>query len=925
MPAQRNALVTLSRLCLATALLSVATLGGSSTAQAAVPAESQMRQPWTPPGTPAFERSWLILGSFTNTPKTTGEDTLATLKAGLDTDFLTNYADEGAARPTAGAQEPLPGGGTATWTAYTSPTDAVDLLKIYTDGQTLNRVVYAYTTVMSPTADDIFLTVGSDDSVRVWLNGKVIETNAAMRGVSADNDIIPVHLNAGANALLVKVVNAGGGWGFAARLAHPSDLGASLYRPWVAPETADHKILVSTAPGPNPAVPVALAVVAAGGKVVETRHSTLGEPVTFDASRWPEGAYEVWCTPTFPDGAHPTDYLLFYHGDVLGAARRLVATAPANAQTENELTHAMLADMIKYRVGDPATDQSLTADQIGRILSPLMEWEEIQSKSQIRPDGFVRFAYRDPVDDSPQFCLAYLPAGYTPSKKWPLVVGLHGANFSNPPYIGGPGTEWYVDGRHRSEVDRYPVIQIEPMGRYNSMYHGFAELDVLRAIREAKERFSVDDDRVYMGGISMGGAGTWGIASRHPELFAAVSPNLGIFDYHVSTPAADIGKMSPLDLYLHEAQSTLVGVDSLLTTPIFVNHGDQDPVISVDQSRYATRMLQRWGYDVRYWEHPGGGHGDFDTSPQVYPWFLSHTRVSNPTAVRVRAADIKTAAAHWVRVVAENDPFQMMTAEAEVTGPNRIKLATVNAAAVALSPKAPLVDPSKPLRIMWNGVEQAPAKLDGGVVHLNAAGFTPSAGDKNPLIAGPLNDITNTPYAIVVGTTSSDPNVRASCQKSADRMASAWEAAQHVRPRVLVDTKVTDADMAAYSLYLIGGADANAVTAKLASQLPLQVGPGRVTIAGRDFAITDAGYQAIFPNPRNPQRYVRVAGGTSAAGIDALSKISDDPYDFGIVDAASGKGVACGIFDAHWRCSDAGTIQGDEAASVMRVFQRMPR
>src|SRR3569833_4344691 len=184
-----------------------------------------------------------------------------------------------------------------------------------------------------------------------------------------------------------------------------------------------------------------------------------------------------------------------------------------------------------------------------------------------------------------------------------MVVSLHGANMPNPPYVGW--ADRGIDARHNDRAELYHVIELEPMGRYNAFYRGLGEQDVLRSIQMAKERLSVDDDRVYLGGISMGGAGTWGMASRHPELFAAVSPNLGVFDYHVSTPASEATKFSQHDLFFAEAQSTLVGVESLLTTPIFVNHGDADPVINVNQSRYAIRMLQRWGYDVRYWEHPG--------------------------------------------------------------------------------------------------------------------------------------------------------------------------------------------------------------------------------------------------------------------------------------------------------------------------------
>ena len=245
--------------------------------------DDQMRQPWTPPSTPPFLRNWLICGPFPNVPKSTGQDGLTTLRDGIETNFLSTEATEGAAQPTAETRESLSSGGQASWTAYSSPTDSVDLTHVFSGQETSNRVAYAYSTLTKSTAEDVLMTVGSDDAVRVWLNGEPVHTNIVGRGVSPDNDIIGVHLNQGVNTVLVKVVNAGGGWGFALRFVHPADLGQTAFRPWVAAETAEHKIVVTTAVGRIDEVPVDVAIVAAGGKVIDHQRSTLGAPVTFDA------------------------------------------------------------------------------------------------------------------------------------------------------------------------------------------------------------------------------------------------------------------------------------------------------------------------------------------------------------------------------------------------------------------------------------------------------------------------------------------------------------------------------------------------------------------------------------------------------------------------------------------------------------------
>ncbi|MFQ6041763.1 MAG: DUF3352 domain-containing protein [Candidatus Poribacteria bacterium] len=75
-------------------------------------------------------------------------------------------------------------------------------------------VAYAWTTVTSPETREAQLRVGSDDDVKVWLNGKEALSRKIARAASPDQDIVPVTLNEGENKLLVKVCNRKMAWGF---------------------------------------------------------------------------------------------------------------------------------------------------------------------------------------------------------------------------------------------------------------------------------------------------------------------------------------------------------------------------------------------------------------------------------------------------------------------------------------------------------------------------------------------------------------------------------------------------------------------------------------------------------------------------------------------------------------------------------------
>lgn len=79
-------------------------------------------------------------------------------------------------------------------------------------GDQNNITWYGYTVIYSPNDRDVELKFGSDDSVKAWLNGKVIHDNPVLRGASGFLDTAKVKLNKGPNPLLVKVCEQGGGW-----------------------------------------------------------------------------------------------------------------------------------------------------------------------------------------------------------------------------------------------------------------------------------------------------------------------------------------------------------------------------------------------------------------------------------------------------------------------------------------------------------------------------------------------------------------------------------------------------------------------------------------------------------------------------------------------------------------------------------------
>jgi predicted peptidase len=212
--------------------------------------------------------------------------------------------------------------------------------------------------------------------------------------------------------------------------------------------------------------------------------------------------------------------------------------------------------------------------------------------------GDFRWAYRSTVDQELQPYRVYVPQNHEPAKTWPLVVALHGMGGDENSLFDG-----YSNGRIKQEAEARGYLIVCPKGRGSaSMYRGDAERDVMDVLAEMKKDYSIDPDRTYLMGHSMGGYGTWSVAMAYPSVFAALAPISG-----GGQPA---------------------GMTKIAHIPQFVVHGDADPTVSVEESRRMVKAGRDLGAEVQYVEVPGGDHSSVAVPhfKQIFDWFDAHRR-----------------------------------------------------------------------------------------------------------------------------------------------------------------------------------------------------------------------------------------------------------------------------------------------------------
>jgi predicted peptidase len=149
---------------------------------------------------------------------------------------------------------------------------------------------------------------------------------------------------------------------------------------------------------------------------------------------------------------------------------------------------------------------------------------------------------------------------------------------------------------------------------------GEAALD---ALRQTMAEFRVDPDRVYLTGLSMGGHGTWYLAYRRPDLFAAIAPICGWVpdfpQFKGSVPVVPMDSGPPLPALARQ----LRGV------PVWIFHGEMDRVVPVTGSREPAAALKEAGGNVRYTEFLGLDHNSWDAtygSTEFVTWLFAQRR-----------------------------------------------------------------------------------------------------------------------------------------------------------------------------------------------------------------------------------------------------------------------------------------------------------
>ena len=499
-------------------------------------------------------------------------------------------------------------------------------------------------------------------------------------------------------------------------------------------------------------------------------------------------------------------------------------------------------------------------------------------------------SFRSTADGTGQQYALYIPRSFDPAQKHPLLISLHSEDTNHRMNLRQVfGLSIRSGDANPDDLRYFPAsrdagfIVAAPFARGTMDYQGLAERDVYDVLAEVQRRFPIDPDRVYLTGISMGGAAALRMALTRPDVWAAVAA------------------LCPAPLPGFEEL-----VSNAANLPIRLYHGDQDPVVPVANSRAWHRRLVDAGVAAEYLEFPGVRHNAWDVAYRnaaAFEWFAKFRRNAAPERVRFSARSYRDAAAYWVRIDGLT-PGVLATVDARRAASSEVTVRTANVDGLTLTP------PDRP----------ATVNLDGTVLRLRpgtplaftrtggkwrAARFEPAG--KRPGVEGPVVEAVRGRHIYVYGTLGATPEAQEARKRVAET-AAAWSGVRGARLMlnfaVKADVAVTPDDVEDADLILFGTRETNTLIARLAPQLPLALNPGA------------ADYGLVFIAPAG-KRYVLVNSGLPWwTGVEEArrggSPYAPDQYrllstfgDYILFKGSLANVVAEGRFDGNWKLPPA--------------------
>ncbi len=764
-------------------------------------------------------------------------------------------------------------------------------------------VVYAYLE-FEGNGEECFFRMGSDDGLRVWINGVLVVDDHSHRALDVNSNSFRTVLKNGTNRILVKVCQGEEAWEFSLRETTRAEHEAFLSKSgsinlYVSSrsnfiggqDSLAFSVLANHAPLTD--IPFSYHAYDSGGNTIASGKGSLCESITVPLPSNNTEYVNIEIEAETDNGSSVGGRLgqkkierLFYTGDpdtvlpTYSSKARMAAETLSSSSSWTRLkgdeqkqiedmapTLLYLADMIEGKLRNITVSEEQKVRAVSYV-NDILNAMEKGPKALLNLTGYRQMAYRSDIDDSIQPYSLYLPESYSSDRKYSLAVLLHGYSGNDFNY-----------GNTLASLMPDDFIILSVFGRGDLYYQSVGEQDVLDVMDRVINRYSVDENRVYITGSSMGGLGTWRIGSLYADRFAAMAPFCGWNGYEL--------------------------LENLGNMKTYIVHGNADDTVPIMFDKNCAEKLKKLGYDVSFVEIENGSHNAFTEWSRIYPpetlldIFRSAERNPSPARLAATIPQVRYGRHYWITVDeldTSGDPklpeftirtqydslFQPLPApgrfEANRSDDGSITIGTerINALSIDLKtagminagtntgksgsmPENYIIQIKK---IIIDGTSvDVPANTD--VLHLvkqkgNTWVIDGSYGNRTLPTheGGGIADLFTKPLIIVYGT---QDQKSAQLLEAAARSLADWSPSNEIPIgmktgifTVKSDTELTDEDMLTRNLILFGTPEENLISKWYSDALEPYYSGGDIYVSGKRY--TRNVLYVTLPNPQAPGR-----------------------------------------------------------------------
>lgn len=541
---------------------------------------------------------------------------------------------------------------------------------------------------------------------------------------------------------------------------------------------------------------------------------------------------------------------------------------------------------VPFRIKLPAYNQAGTIKLNIQLITEQNGTETILASKEIElqivnPNETHKETFISNIDGSVQYFAVNPPENL--KNKPALFLSLHGAGVEaiNQAQSYGHKNWGYVV----SPTNRRP---------YGYNWENWGRIDALEVLDIAKNRFNIDENKVYLTGHSMGGHGTWHLGINYPDKFGAIAPSAGwisIWSYRIK-PQHDSSEVEKMLLRSTKHSDTYSFTQNLKPNGIYIIHGDADDNVPVQQAESIIENLSKFHKDFTFHFEPGAGHwwdNSDESGADCVDWlpmfdFFAHHSVAKKE--QIKSIDFTTANLsitsknYWIEIINQIKQQSLSKINFKLEqGIRKFSGSTENIKMFSID--ASMLTNDKPVEVVIDGQTIADIKIPSDFkLYFTKenenwiTGSAPSPKNKYPSRCGNLREAFNNNVIFVYGTKGNDEENKWAFEKAKLDAERVWYRGNSA-VEVISDDQFNLLLYKDRSVILFGNSKTNSAYNLLLDDSPIKIDNKKISVGDKVYKGSD--YACLMIRPRKDSDIASV-GVISATGIDGMKLINLAPY-----------------------------------------------